>query len=48
VLGVGAAVLSFGAGLGHLAAGPARGRRLRQLRDIEAAARTQLRTEAVH
>ena len=49
VLWVGAAVLSFGAGLGHLAAGPARGRRLRQLRDVEAAAaRPQLPTEAVH
>jgi len=48
VLWVGAAVLSFGAGLGHLAAGPARGRRLRQLRDVEAAARPQLLTEAVH
>jgi MFS family permease len=49
VLWVGAAVLSFGAGVGHLAAGPARGRRLRQLRDVEAAAaRPQLPTEAVH
>ena len=49
VLWVGAAMLSFGAGVGHLAAGPARGRRLRQLRDVEAAAaRPQLPTEAVH
>jgi len=49
VLWVGAAVLSFGAGLGHLAAGPARGRRLRQLRDAEAvAALPRLPTEAVH
>jgi MFS family permease len=35
VLWVGAAVLSFGTGAAHLAAGPARGRRLRQLRDVE-------------
>jgi hypothetical protein len=46
---VGAAVLSLGAGVGHLAAGPARGLRLRQLRDVEAAvARPQLPTEAAH
>jgi MFS family permease len=35
VLWVGAAVLSFGTGAAHPAAGPARGRRLRQLRDVE-------------
>jgi MFS family permease len=47
VLWMGCLLVSLAAGAGHLAIGPARGRRLRQLRDIEAAAAApQLPTEA--
>jgi MFS family permease len=49
VLWMGCLLVSLAAGAGHLAIGPARGRRLRQLRDIEAAAAApQLPTEAAH